>query len=321
MKNVSMDRLPLRMPPPSYRLVLLTAVSVLVLVSAVPHTAAGKPAYFRGSDVDVFSEPAMSAAARQIAETYPFVRSELEATLGLRADFRPAVILLADRAVFEQVTGNRLVVAYAVPSKMLVVIDYPLASKDPFSTRAILKHELCHLLLHRHIPSIPRWLDEGVCQWASDGLDELLSNRGGTPLSWHSLGGSLVPLKSLEIHFPQEEQGLVLAYEMSRSVVDFIAARFGRNSIRNILTSLAHGMSVDEAFRVSLGMTLPDLERSWRDSLGTWPRLLTFLVANIYTILFSFAALSTVAGYARYRIRRKRLRDEPEDETTPDDLS
>ena len=293
---------------------------LFLLAAVTPLTSADAQelASFRGTAVDVYHTRTLADAARETAAVYPAVKAELEATLGLRADFRPAVILLADRVAFEQVTGSRLIVAYAVPSKMLMVIDFPRASKEPFSARGILKHELCHLILHRHVPTIPRWLDEGICQWASDGLAEILSGSSGASLSWLSVSGSVMPLKSLDISFPQDGRGMALAYEQSRSVVDFITSRYGRNSVQNILTSLGQGLSVDEAFQVSLRTSLPALERDWQSSLGTWPRLVAYLMAHIYTVLFAFAALSTVAGYVRYRIRKRRLREEDEEGMFPD---
>ena len=318
MRIVSISCIPWRGNLAIHRHAILLILYIITFFTPLTCVSAEELATFRSTDVDVFHTPALAGAARETAAVYPAVRAELEATLGLQADFRPAVILLADRTAFEQVTGSRLVVAYAVPSKILMVIDYPRASKDPFSARAILKHELCHLILHRHIPSIPRWLDEGICQWASDGLAELLSEKSRASLSWLSMSGSILPLKSLELHFPQDERGLALAYDQSRSVVDFITSRHGRNSIQNILTSLGQGLSVDDAFQVSLGTSLSGLEQDWQRSIGTWPRLMAFMMANIYTFLFSFAALSTVAGYVRYRIRRSRLREQEDEEMSPE---
>ncbi|HOS96029.1 MAG TPA: hypothetical protein PLR71_02855 [Deltaproteobacteria bacterium] len=256
-----------------------------------------------------FSEPGLKMEARELASLYPVVRAELEATLGLRVDFRPSVILVSDREAFEQVTQSRMIVAYAVPERMLMVIDYPRSSTGPFTARAILKHELCHLLLHRHIGPMPRWLDEGVCQWASDGYGELFSEHRGTSLQWASISGGLLPLSGMERSFPQDERGLVLAYEQSRSIIDFIAARYGANGITNLLMALKQERSVQGATILSLGIPVQVLERDWRQSLGTWKALLVFLAANIYSILFFLAALLTLAGYARYRIRKKRLSD------------
>ncbi len=296
------------------RTVVTLLLRVFVLLSLCPFTShARELETLDTTEAAFFSEPGLRNEARELGSLYPLVRADLEATLGLRVDFRPSVILVSDRDAFEQVTQSLMIVAYAVPEKMLMVIDYPRSSTDPFTARTILKHELCHLLLHRHISSLPRWLDEGVCQWASDGYGELFSERREVSLRWASISGGILPLSALERSFPRDEHGLVLAYEQSRSIIDYVAARYGANGISNILTAMKHGRSVQEATDLALGIPLTELERDWRQSLRTWAAFLAFLAGNIYSILFFLAALFTLAGYARYRIRRKRLMDGEED--------
>ena len=269
------------------------------------------------NDVAIFYEQPLKGAAQEIAEIYPGVRKELETAVSFKIDFRPAVVLVSDEKAFEQITGNRLIVAYAVPEKMLMVIDYSRSSKDPFSTRTILKHELCHLLLHRYINTLPRWLDEGVSQWVSGGFAELFSENRESYLRWASISGGLISLNALDTRFPQDEQGLVLAYEEGRSIVDYIVSRYGKNGIINILTALKNGKSTQDAITMSLGTPYPEFEKEWQHSLRTLPALLTSIMGNIYGIIFFLAALFTVAGYARYRIRKRRLIDE-EEEISPE---
>ena len=264
-------------------------------------------------DASIFYEQPLSGAAHKIAGLFPSVRKELEISLGFPVDFRPAIILVSNEAAFEQIVGNRLIVAYAVPDKMLMVIDYTRSSKDPFSTRTILKHELCHLLLHRHIQTLPRWLDEGVSQWVSGGFAELFSEKRESYLRWATISGGLISLNAMDNSFPQDEPGLVLAYEQSRSIVDYIVFRYGKNGITNILTALKNGKPIQDAIMISLGTPLPTLEKDWRESIRTWSILLVFIMGNIYSIIFFLAALATMAGYVRYRIRRRRFIEEEEE--------
>jgi hypothetical protein len=268
-------------------------------------------------DVSIFYEQSLIGPAHEIARLFPPVKKELEILLRLPVDFRPAVILVSNEAAFEQIVGNRLIVAYAVPDKMLMVIDYARSSKDPFNMRIILKHELCHLLLHRSIHSLPRWLDEGVAQWASGGFAELFSEKRESYLSWAAISGGLISLNAMDNSFPQDEQGLVLAYEESRSLVDYIVFRYGENGITNILTALKNGKSTKDAVMISLGTPLPELEKDWRQSIRTWSAMLVFIMGNIYSIIFFLAALATVAGYVRYRIKRRRFL-EAEEEIFPE---
>lgn len=291
--------------------VLALLMLAVLLIRNGPALAEGMETY-ETQEASYFYEPQMKGPIREIAGLYPAVRKELELTLGLPVDFKPAVILVSDEVAFEQIVGNRLIVAYAVPGKMLMVIDYARSSKDPFSTRTILKHELCHLLLHRHIGSLPRWLDEGVSQWASGGFAELLLENRGSSLRWATISGSLMSLSSLEKEFPRDEPGLVLAYEQSRSIVEYIAHRYGKNGITNILNVLKNGTPPAQAVAISLGTDLVVLEKDWQQSIRTFSTLLALVVANIYSVIFFAAALATVAGYARYRLRKRRLAEESE---------
>lgn len=292
----------------------LLMIPIFILPSPV---YSGQFETLKTNDVAIFYEQPLKGAAQEIAEIYPGVRKELETAVSFRVDFRPAVVLVSDEKAFEQMTGNRLIVAYAVPEKMLMVIDYSRSSKDPFSTRTILKHELCHLLLHRYINTLPRWLDEGVSQWVSGGFAELFSENRESYLRWASISGGLISLNALDTRFPQDEQGLVLAYEEGRSIVDYIVSRYGKNGIINILTALKNGKSTQDAITMSLGTPYPEFEKEWQHSLRTLPALLTSIMGNIYGIIFFLAALFTVAGYARYRIRKRRLIDE-EEEISPE---
>jgi hypothetical protein len=285
-------------------------------IYAIP-VHAGQLETLNTNDASIFYEHPLFGPAHELAGLFPSVRKELEISLGVPIDFRPAVILVSNEVAFEQIVGNRLIVAYAVPDKMLMVIDYARSSKDPFNTRTIIKHELCHLVLHRHIQKLPRWLDEGVSQWVSGGFAELFSEKRDSYLRWATISGGLISLNAMDNGFPQDEPGLVLAYEESRSIVDYIVFRYGKNGITNILTALKNGKPLEDAIMISLGTPMPELEKDWRQSIRTWAALLIFIMGNIYSIIFFLAALATVAGYVRYRIRRRRFIEE-EDEDYPE---
>lgn len=100
--------------------------------------------------VSVYYDEPLSSAAREVTHVYPRVRAELEATLIWRVDFRPTVLLVSDRETFSWMAGSSLFVAYALPEKMLIVIDYSRMNTEPFTLAPTIKHELCHLLLHGH---------------------------------------------------------------------------------------------------------------------------------------------------------------------------
>ena len=218
--------------------------------------------------------------------------------------------------MFAEMSGSPLIVAYAVPEKMLIVIDFSRMNTEPFTLAATLEHELCHLLLHRciHSDQLPRWLDEGVSQWASGGLAEIVTGGKKSALGWASLSGGFIPFNALSSEFPQDERSLTLAYEESRSVVEYIVSSFGKRDLLNILDAMKKGRDVNDAVAMSLGMSLGELEKKWQESQRSWTAVISVLVANLYTILFAFGALLTLAVYIRLVIRKRRLSDEEEEE-------
>ncbi len=271
---------------------------------------------FKTDALSVYSDRPDDLAARQVIELYPKVRSGLETKLAWKVDFKPAVLLVSDRRMFAEMAGSPLIVAYAVPEKMLIVIDFTRMNTEPFTLAATLEHELCHLLLHRYIntENLPKWLDEGVCQWASGGLAEIVTGSRSSALGLAALSGGFIPLAALSRNFPQDERSMALAYEESKSVVEYIVLRFGKKGLLDILNAMKNGHDVSDAAAMSLGMPLWELEKEWRGSQRSWASIISVLVANLYTILFAFGALVTMAVYVRFIIRKRRMKNEEEDE-------
>jgi len=290
------------------------------LTAAAPEPARAHPGELHTLSTDMLTIHAsrgVGDAARTVAGLYPATVRKVQSRVGLPVDFRVEVVLLGDRRDFEAAGGDRLMVAYAVPAGLLVVIDYPRARADPFGVEGILAHELCHLVLHRHIRHLPRWLDEGVCQWASEGIAELSVRKGMPTLSWLALTGGLPPLGRLEKDFPQDVAGIELAYAMSRNLADFIAQRNGRRAIPALLAFMASGMPLDDACRAALGTSMHRLEQEWRGSLTGVTTVLGLAASELPAIVFFLGALGSAVAYARYRARRRRLADEGEDPETP----
>ncbi|MGC9324884.1 MAG: peptidase MA family metallohydrolase, partial [Desulfomonilia bacterium] len=242
----------------------------------------------------------------------PGVKSDLEEAFSWQIDFRPTIVLVSERERFGQMAGNPLFVAYAVPKEQLIVIDHTRMNIHPFTLRITLKHELCHLLLHRYIPSgrLPKWFDEGVAQWISDGISEILVQNGNRELQWASITGRFLSFSSLTTWFPNDDKGLRLAYEQSRSIVEYIVENYGKNGLHNILQALKNGLAFPEAIETALMIPPKDLEMRWRAEQRSWLVLFSYLSGHLYTILFVLGAIILLAAYVRILIRKRRLEDE-----------
>ena len=257
--------------------------------------------------VVVFEEP-LRFVANEAVNIFPGIKSDLENSLNLTLDFRPTVVLTTNRERFEEMTGSPVVVAYAVPQRNLMVIDYTKMNTAPFSLASIMKHELCHLLLHNQVKNgrLPRWLDEGIAQLTSDGIAEIMMSRKGSILNKAVLSNNLFSLRVLSQSFPMDKESLLLAYEESKSFVEFINHEFGRKGIQNLLGHLQTGNEIDEAVLKSFAISLDELERRWHIHLRKKITWFTYLANNLYTILFFVAALITIAGFVRMMIKKRR---------------
>ncbi len=269
--------------------------------------------------VRIVHPPALKHRAEQIAAMSPAIVADLKRKLGLTFTIRPTVVPAPNREAYYRLGGRPWFTAFALPRKQLVVLDTSRLDQPAGDLYATLKHEFAHLALHQAIDRrrLPRWLDEGTAQWASDGISEYLPAVQRSLLPQAAAAGRLFDLDELAELFPEDPRGLQLAYEQSRSFVNYLVRRFGDEALRRLLQSLASGASPWEAFEEVLGMRLVDAEAEWRHGLrspGSW---LAGLAGHVYGFLFFAAALATVGAYWRYRQRKRHYRVGEEDE---DDL-
>ena len=262
-----------------------------------------------------FQEP-LGNAAQEIAQIYLPTKKSLEKKLGWKLGTRPTIFLMKDSNMFQKATGSNLIAAFAVPRKNLIVIDYPRMKIYPFTLGSTLKHELCHLLLHHHIKAdlLPKWLDEGVAQWVSDGMAEVMIDRKHSVLNEAILSGRHLPLRLLSDSFPEEKTFLLLAYEESKSFVEYIRDNYGDQGIQKILKNLKNGDSINEAIHQTLTISFEELEQKWLKSLKRKVTWFSYLSSNLYEILFFIAALITIIGFIKILIKKRSYKDETWDD-------
>ena len=270
----------------------------------------------RTNEVVVLYKGPNGDIAQEVINEYPTVRTELIETFRWEVDFRPEVVLVNNRDNFRKMVGNNITVAFAVPDENRIVLDTSRVYTKPFTLKTTLKHELCHILLHRNIikrERLPRWLDEGVCQWASGGISELMTSDEGRALAKAAIFNKLISIKELD-RFPVDERLVILAYEESKSIVEYISSEFGRQGMLNVLEYLHEGYSIEDSIQKSLSASTSELEMKWRAYLKRKYTWFSYFSNNLYTILFSIAALLTVYGFIRLLKKKKAYVDEEERE-------
>jgi len=290
-----------------------TYIAALLLCNLFsPNLFAGEIHCLKGNNMVVLFEPSLEPAAREVAEIYPQVKAQLEKAFGWDLNLTPSIMLFKQTENFQTIAESPLTVAFAVPTKNLVVIDYSRMNIQPFTLENTLKHELCHLLLHHHIKAsfLPRWLDEGVCQWMSDGIGDILIDKKRSFLNRAALSKRLIPLKALETSFPQKENSLILAYEESKGFVTHMTSRFGRKGILKILDFMKKGHDTDTAILMALSIHPQVLEKEWHDSLRSKITWFAHLSYHLYDILFALMGLMTLLAFIRLIIKKRALKNE-----------
>jgi hypothetical protein len=288
-------------------------LSLLLIFIPIPLLYAAELLSLRTGEVEVLFASHLKDISQEVVTIYPVVRDELEADFQWEIDILPKVVL-TNRDEFKKIVGSDFIIAFAIPDRKLIVIDTSRVYTRPFTLKTTLKHEVCHLFLHRHIEekNLPRWLDEGICQWASGGISELMTEHQGRALSKAVVSDGLINMTQLE-RFPADEHNLVLAYEESKSIVEFMEKKFGRQGVLSVLGYLKEGDSVNESINKALEVTIQELETSWHADLKKKHTWFSYLSNNIYTILFSFATLVMIYGFIRFLKRKREYVDEEED--------
>ena len=131
---------------------------------------------------------------------------------------------------------------------------------DKTALSAVLYHEFTHAVIHSMAGNrVPTWLDEGLAQYeerwvrAPEGRME----------------GDLIPLSKLSGSFMKDGTDTAKqAYAESLSAVQFFVDRYGMFSLSRVLNLLGEGKDISEAMNEAAGVTLPQFEGLWRESLG-----------------------------------------------------
>lgn len=248
----------------------------------------------------------LEGGAEEVLRLYPQIRNDLEKRLKRQVTFVPAILLLKEES-FSRASENPYVVAFAIPDRNLIVIDHSKMRVDPFTIELTLKHELCHILLHRSVQGgkIPKWLDEGLAQWVSAGIAEILISSKRSFLNEAVVAGKSLNLRALEDAFPRDRESLHLAYEVSKSFVAYFIERFGIGSVTEVLEHIEKGEDWEIAVSKSVSLSFGELEKDWQHDLKRKLTWTTYVINNLYEILFFFAAIMAVIGFLRAFMRKR----------------
>jgi hypothetical protein len=132
----------------------------------------------------------------------------------------------------------------------------------------VVPHELTHQvfadLTDNPFHSPPRWLNEGLATYLSEGYGTY--DRGLVTKAVKN--GTLVPLAALAGYFALDQTRIYLSYAEATAAVDYMVRTYGQPAVRKMLTAYSTGASDDEAFMAGLGVDVAAFDKAWLASVG-----------------------------------------------------
>ena len=132
-------------------------------------------------------------------------------------------------------------------------------SVEEFIHSGPMVHEYTHLVFdHITNGNYPRWFTEGLAQYV-----EYRVNHYEWQTANNNLDGKLYTMAELEGDF-DKLPNQSLAYRQSLAAVRYIAEVYGEDKLREIITGLKEGRSMEKVVQRTLGLNYATFEHSWQ---------------------------------------------------------
>ena len=136
--------------------------------------------------------------------------------------------------------------------------------------KGTISHELTHVLVHRATKgtplSVPLWLNEGLAEFGN--IDQGISYD--RYLEWAIDTNRTTPFESLTV-FPGDPNLTLVAYGQSRSLIEFMIEKWGREKMAELMSGFNSGMPFEAALTAAYGVGTRDLDEMWRETVGAAP--------------------------------------------------
>jgi hypothetical protein len=189
----------------------------------------------------------------------------LGATLPVPVDL---FIYATQDALLEAVSPNRESIAGEAHSTIATMFVWIPPDQDPERSRVVVAHELTHLVFNVNTENPfngpPRWLNEGIAVYLSEGY----TSEWSSIVAFAALDGSLIPLQGIGGFFPSPVDQFELAYAEAVSAVDYFVDTYSEETLWDLVRSYRDGLSDDDAFTAATGGDLAAFNAGWMASLG-----------------------------------------------------
>ena len=253
-------------------------------------------------ELAVVAPPELRAIATRIERIDRTQFDDVMRLVGLRdAGPRIDIILAAEDSALARETP-KWIAGFADGAQSTIVLfpsrspSYPYDSLDD-----VLRHEVAHVLIARAAPGaqIPRWFHEGLAM----AVERRWGFADHTRVAVAALGTDSV--SQLDLEFVSGAASAARAYGLSGAFVRDLLSRYGTEFPATLLARLGTGVSFDEAFVASTGVTLTDAERAFWRSRWVY-QIVPFVTSSV--VIWGGIVLLSVWAMKRRAVHRATLR-------------
>ncbi|MCB8982508.1 MAG: hypothetical protein H6659_01645 [Ardenticatenaceae bacterium] len=192
----------------------------------------------------------------------------------------------ADLRAALRLTGRDWVGAHAHPELGVLLVTAVNSRTAATDLRQSIPHELTHYLLYQAMgpvayDSLPIWLGEGLATMMEANPNPNYEAVLETAVSTQQI----LPFSELCERFPIAEDTAVLAYAQSESLVRYIQARFGNQTLQALLAAYTDGLDCDAGVQRATGVTLAELQKAWLAAQQPQTPLMYFFRQNSVWLL------------------------------------
>ncbi len=231
--------------------------------------------YIQSEHFDVYFYRGAYKLASTVADMAEASYAQLRKDFDYELSKRVVIILYKSHNDFEQTNVIEEFLPEGVGGvtelyKNRVVIPY---EGSYAQLRHVVHHELVHAVMNdmlyggslqsiisgRVVP-VPTWFAEGLAEFFSVGWD----TRADMIVRDATISGYLPPIEYLSYY---------MAYQGGQSVFRYIARKYGRQKISEILHRIKGSFRIDAVFKSALGINLKDLSDQWQKAMRKeyWP--------------------------------------------------
>ncbi|MBN4057118.1 hypothetical protein JYU19_02295 [bacterium AH-315-J21] len=191
--------------------------------------------------------------------------------------------------------------AAALPQLHRIVLKSPHLKLTGKTMETLAAHEYSHLLMYALADGkAPRWMDEGLAMYFA----QEWSYQDFVNVSWAAIRGTMIPLAEIESLNTFSKARAEVAYAESYLAVNYLFEYYGPEGMKETLSGLKAGLSIDSAMQRAFGLDEAGFEREVFANIRENHTLLGILMGS--NLFWGALALIVVIGFIRTRLNRKK---------------